>query len=457
MLTIKKIILVWSIIAVSAGIVFSQSDTLWVKAIGGAQFEQAAEIIPCDAGGYAWVGTTGSNETGNTEILVARLDAELNCMWTANFGGSDVDWGLGITEDWSGNLLITGYTLSLGAGSYDILVMKISPAGELMWQQTYGGADWDFGKKIVRHPQGGFLVSGTTYSNGNGGQDGTILHIDGQGVLLNQWYIGGSENDAIHDVMPVNDGWIACGYETINNVMKSTVWRFDFNGNEVWTRTMDDPYGFDREALAMTLDTAFLFITGPVYADGITHSFELQLGLDNAVFYEVLEENNFDANYYDCVQHNGEVVYAGSKSLSGIELGRVVRKRTDTAFTGAFEFTGQHRTRFLCAFWNDEGLVLCGGFQPEQSENWQALVVKYTSPILNEVSTEPELIPCFTVGIDEAERVSSGEWGRVYNVTGQLVHERFQWVSPTTQSDLSAGLYVFQSLDGLRSQAFAVH
>ncbi|MFM7728755.1 MAG: hypothetical protein ACKO7B_18800, partial [Flavobacteriales bacterium] len=280
----------------------AQSDTVLVKAIGGAQFEQAAEIIACNAGGYAFVGTTGSNETGNTDVLVARLDEDLNCLWTANFGGSNVEWGLSITEDWSGNFLVAGYTLSYGAGSYEMLVLKVSPEGDLMWQQTYGGANWDFGKKIVAHPQGGFLVSGTTYSGGNGAQDGTILHIDGQGVLLNQWYIGASENDAVHDLMPVSDGWIACGYQTIDNVMKSCVWRFDLTGNESWVRVMDDADGYDREALAMTRDDAFLFITGPVYAEGITHSFELQLGLDNAVFYEVLEENNFDANYYDCVQ-----------------------------------------------------------------------------------------------------------------------------------------------------------
>jgi hypothetical protein len=424
---------------------FAQSDTLKVKAIGGSQFEQAAEIIPCASGGYALVGTTGSNETGNTDVLVARLDADLNCLWTRNFGGSDVEWGLSVVEDWSGNLLVAGYTLSFGAGSYDMLVMKINPSGDLLWQHTYGGTDWDFAKKIIAHPQGGFLFCGNTYSAGNGGQDGTILHIDGQGVLLNQWYLGGSENDAVHDLMAVSDGWIGCGFQTIDNVTKSTVWRMDLYGNELWTHMAEDTSGFDREAWAMTADTSFLYITGPVFADGVIHSFEQQLRLDNTVSYEVIELENFDVTYYDCAHFNGEIVYIGSKSLSGIELGRVVRKRNDTFFTGAFEFTGQYRTRFLCAHWEDEALVLCGGFQPDPAENWQALVVKYVSRQLNEIALEPELIPCFAVGVEEEQAIQAGERGYLYDATGQLVRSNYVYQITWVDSSLPEGIYFFQS------------
>ena len=117
----------------------------------------------------------------------------------------------GLVEDWSGNFLAVGYTLSSGAGSYDALVLKVDAEGDFMWQQTFGGNDWDFGKKIIAHPQGGFLVALNTYNGELGGQDGQLLHIDGQGVALNQWYTGGSEKDGIHDLLALEDGWVACG------------------------------------------------------------------------------------------------------------------------------------------------------------------------------------------------------------------------------------------------------
>jgi hypothetical protein len=423
----------------------AQSDSVWVKAYGGPDFEQANDIIACDAGGFAVVGTTGSNETGNTDVFLARFDDELNCIWSKNFGGSDVEWGLSLVEDWSGNLLAVGYTLTGDGGSYDALVIKVSVDGDFMWQETFGGVDWDFGKKIITHPLGGFLVAVDSYNGEIGGQDGLLLHIDGQGVLLNQWYIGGSEKDGVHDLLALQDGWLACGYQTVDQVKKAAVWRFDAAGDELWSRLTEDTLGNDRETLSMTTDGTFLYLTGPVHASGVIHSFEQQLRLDNSVNYEVVELENFDVEYFDCIHYNGEIVFAGSKSLSGIEIGRVTRKRNDTFFTGAFEFTGQHRARFMNAVWDEQGLVLCGSFQPSVSQNWQGLLLKYASPYLNEVSAEPEFIPCFAVGLVEEESVTPGEIGQLLNILGQPVLDEFPWGTLPQELNLPAGIYLFRS------------
>jgi hypothetical protein len=429
-----------------AFIAMAQSDTVLVRSYGGPHFEQANDIIRCSAGGYAVVGTTGSNETGNTDIFLARFDDELNCIWSKNFGGSDVESGVSLIEDWSGNLLAVGTTLSSGEGSYDALVLKVSADGTFMWQQTFGGPDWDFGKKITAHPQGGFLVAVNTYNGELGGQDGLLIHIDGQGMELNHWYIGGAEKDGVHDLLVLGDGWVACGFQTVDQVMKASVWRFDLAGNEMWSRITEDTLGYNREVLAMTTDGTFLYLTGPVYASNVTHSFEQQLRLDNGVNYEVVELNSFDMEYFDCVHYNGEIVFAGSKSLSGIEIGRVTRKRNDTFFTGAFEFTGQHRTRFLNSVWSEHGLVLCGSYQPSSSQNWQAILLKYSSPYLNEVNAEPELIPCFAVGVDEEEIIETGEMGQLINLLGQPVTDEFRWGSLPQELSLSTGLYFFRSV-----------
>jgi hypothetical protein len=424
----------------------AQSDTVLVRSYGGPHFEQANDIIPCSAGGYAVVGTTGSNETGNTDIFLARFDDALNCIWSKNFGGSDVESGVSLIEDWSGNLLAVGTTLSSGEGSYDALVLKVSSEGDFMWQQTFGGTDWDFGKKIIAHPQGGFLVAVNTYNGELGAQDGLLIHIDGQGMELNRWYIGGAEKDGVNDLLALGDGWVACGFQTVDQVMKAAAWRFDLAGNEMWSRITEDTLSYNRETLAMTTDGTFLYLTGPVYASNVTHSFEQQLQLDNSVNYEVVELESFDVEYFDCVHYNGEIVFAGSKSLSGIELGRVTRKRNDTFFTGAFEFTGQHRARFLNSVWSEQGLVLCGSYQPSSSLNWQALLLKYSSPYLNEVSAEPELIPCFTVGVLEEEIMETGEMGHLINLLGQPVSDEFRWGSLPQELSLSTGLYFFRSV-----------
>jgi len=444
------------LVLVSFTNVIAQADTLWLKEFGGSSFEQANEIIRCSQGGYAMVGTTGSNETGSTDIFITRLDEELNCIWSANFGGSNVEWGVGIVEDFSGNFLVCGYTLSMGAGSYDALVLKVNPNGNFMWQQTYGGADWDFAKKIVAHPQGGFLLCGSTYSQGNGGQDGMMLHIDGQGVLLDEWYVGLSENDGFHDVLALEDGWVTCGFQTEDNVMKAAVWRFDMLGNQQWLRLTEDTSGYDREALAVSRDADFLYLTGPVYADDFTRSFEQEIPLDNSTLYEVLENQSFNFNYLDCVSVNGEIVFAGSRTTTSGELGRVVRKQADLYFTGVFEFTGQHKAKFTSIIWHDDILVLCGAFQPVASQNWQALILKYASHNLHEVTQDPEIIPCFTVDVEEVTKPSVGQQGCIFNATGQCVATDVIWDPAQVNNRLSAGIYFFRCAEGCTAYKFIV-
>jgi len=392
-----------------------QVDTVFLKSFGAAFYEDATEIISRADGGYTVVGTTGSNETGSTDVFVASFDEDLNCMWSRNYGSADVDWGMSIVEDLSGNFIVCGYTLSTN-GSYDMLVIKINATGDLMWQQTFGGADWDFAKKISTHPLGGYLICGSTYSGGNGDQDGVVLHIDGQGLLLNQWYL---------------------------------------LGNVMWERILEDTNGYDREVSALTTSNGQLFATGPVYTALGMKSFELRIPLDNSTAFEVVEIQDFEFIYRDCAAVNDKIVFVGSKITNGIELGRVVRKHSELYFTGVFEFTGQNRAKFNSVIWHGDALVMCGAFKASSTENWQALILKYTSPIMNEVNVEPELAPCFSVEVEETNMPVEGDMGVLYTLTGQIVDSSFEWNHNSNQCGLASGLYLFRA-EGKRTFAFWV-
>jgi len=426
-------------------IAIGQSDTVFLKSFGGAFFEEASEVIQRSGGGYTVLGTTGSNETGSTDVFVASFDEDLNCLWNRNYGNSDAEWGLGIVEDLSGNFLVCGYTLSTGVGSYDMLAMKINAQGDLMWQQTFGGDDWDFARKIIPHPLGGFLICGSTYSDGNGDQDGVVLHIDGQGVLLNQWFIGGSGKDACADIMLLEDGWLAGGYQTISDTMIATIWKFNLLGNIEWVRTLDDPNGFDRSLSALSTANDFIFGTGQVYSDEGIKSFEARLPLDNSSVLDVVEVQQFEFIYNDCVSVNDRIVFVGSKIDNAIEVGRVVRKHADLYFTGVFEFTGQHKAKFNSVLWPNDELVMCGSFQPTPSQNWQAVLLRYTSPNMTEIWIEPDPVPCFSVGIEESETPSLGEAGVLFNVMGQIVNDHYEWGNEMSRNLLPQGVYIFQS------------
>lgn len=419
---------------------FAQADTVLVHSFGGPFYEEGADIIACAAGGYAMIGTTGSNETGNTDMYVLRLDDQLNCMWHRNYGGSQVEWGVSLVEDLSGNLLLAGYTSSSGAGSYDMLVVKVDPQGDEMWQHTYGGADWDFGKKILRHPQGGFLLAGNTYSAGNGGQDGVLMHIDGNGTELQRWYFGGAEEDGIADITPAGNGWAVCGYSNVNDTTGAMVWRMNIAGDVLWTRRHADG-AMDLKALSIAFDGNYFYSCGERSNDNVHASYIQRLtDASNEIMYD-----NSDHLFADCSVWNGNMSFAGSSDQVGFgEYDAFLQRFTvDYGWVGAMFYGTTRNERFAAVLETENGMLLCGALE-ETDGSSQALVMLYRRPTLySEQIPSPELLDCFTVQVEELVPAPSAFSNcDVLNLQGSVVLTNVAWSELPRCNRLSAGIYL---------------
>ncbi|MFM9985415.1 MAG: hypothetical protein ACKVOK_09315, partial [Flavobacteriales bacterium] len=219
----------------------AQEDTAYVRTYGGPYFEEGRQIIECASGGYAVIGTTGSDVANNTNFYLLRLDANLECMWSKSLGGLEVEKGYSIVEDENQHLFLCGYTNSEGAGGYDILLIKTNSEGDEQWRKTYGGEDWDFAYKIIAHPEEGFLICGKTYSMGNGGSDGYLLHVDVEGEIISEWTYGGEGDDEFVDVVSsLNDSFKLVYNRNTNSASRSfSLVEIDFSGLIVWTFEKD--------------------------------------------------------------------------------------------------------------------------------------------------------------------------------------------------------------------------
>jgi hypothetical protein len=320
-------------------------------------------------------------------------------------------------------------------------VIKVNSDGQLIWQMTYGGPDWDFAKQIIAHPNGGFLICGNTYSYGSGGQDGTLLHINDDGVLVDQRFFGGPENDSMNDIVAVADGYVSCGHETVDNRMKSRIWRFDTNDNLLWERTDSDSQDRDRKGMAISTEGNQICVVGSVTASDSYGSFEQVMQLDNTAFLELIDVHDFDYSHLDCAFFDGQVYFTGFRAVWGVELARLVRKRADLLFTGVFEFSGPYLTRFNSVIATSEGLVFSGSYLQNSSQNWQVCLLKYTSSNLNAVVGTPQFLPCFSIGVEEETSLQLGYEGQLVNAMGQVVSEHFEWDPKSEYQHISPGVY----------------
>jgi len=155
----------------------------WQKTYGGpgAHWDMAYSIQQTSDGGYIVAGETASFGAGDYDLWVLKLDSNGNVQWQKTYGGPYWDIAYSIQQTADGGYIVAGWTASFGAGLSDLWVLKLDPNGDVQWQKTYGGPDWDFAYSIQQTTDGGYIVAGLTYSFGAGFSDLWVLKLDANG------------------------------------------------------------------------------------------------------------------------------------------------------------------------------------------------------------------------------------------------------------------------------------
>ena len=97
--------------------------------------------------------------------------------WVATLGGSSDESGRSVAVAPDGSVYVCGYTGSAGAGKTDLLLAKFSSSGTVQWQKTLGGSSRDVGYSVAVAPDGSIYVCGETQSAGAGSFDLLLAKI----------------------------------------------------------------------------------------------------------------------------------------------------------------------------------------------------------------------------------------------------------------------------------------
>ena len=241
----------------------SAGNIQWQKSYGGSSTEVAYTIQQTSDQGYIVAGSTASFSSfpGDYHIWVIKLDASGNIVWEKSYGGDEDEEAKSVQQTSDGGYVLTGFTVSYGAGDEDIFVLKLDSSGNVQWMKTYGDSNFsttDEPRKIKQTSDGGYIL--TSFSDANF----WVLKLDASGNTDWQKRYGYGDGTSLQQTS--DGGYIVAG--TNREVQGGDAWllRLDPNGDIRWQRRYGGDQNDSFNSIQETADGGFI-------ASGISGSF----------------------------------------------------------------------------------------------------------------------------------------------------------------------------------------
>lgn len=201
-------------------------NKLWEKSYGSSQGEGATSISQTADGGFLIGGYSlspaGGNKSspswGNYDFWIVCADSNGEKLWDKTFGGSQADGLTDIQQTWDEGYVLAGSSgsgvdgnkTSLNFGADDFWVVRLDASGNKLWEKSFGGYERDFATAIRQTVDGGYIVSGGSYSGPSRlNSDGWVIRLDSNGEKLCDQFFGGY----VHSLQQTSDGGYILGGE----------------------------------------------------------------------------------------------------------------------------------------------------------------------------------------------------------------------------------------------------
>ena len=302
-------------------------EEIWAVTHGGFNNDFPNSGIVLEDGSFVIVGTTGSfTDTPSRDVYLLKMNPNGEILWTHSYGGGGTDEGTGIKQTPEGDFIITANTESFGAGEMDGWLLKTDSDGNLLWDQTFGGSDIDTFAEVDVAADGGYILTGGTYSFSTGSEEDLwLIKTDMSGnEIWTQTFGVADRIDSGRDVAATADGYVAVGIYDNDpaNAPQATgealFIKVDLDGNLVWNQSVTGNFRVEGFSVYASQGEGLLICGTKVESPTSASFWVAKANAAGEIIWEVEQGQPATVGFaLDVIQTvNGDVVAAGFSGLT---------------------------------------------------------------------------------------------------------------------------------------------
>lgn len=293
----------------------SLGNIQWQNTIGGSHADNLSSIQQTTDGGYILAGYSLSNISGDKtesniggyDYWIVKTDSAGNLQWQNTIGGISYDYLYSIEQTTDGGYVLGGCSQSnasgdktensIGAfGNPDYWIIKTDSLGNIQWQNTIGGNEFDYLNSVQQTADGGYVlggfsssgISGDKTENNIGNVDYWIIKTDSVGTIRWQNTIGGNNSDRLYSIQETTDGGCIAGGWSNSNISG------DKTENNIDTSSICIPYcTYDYWIVKLYPDT----ITSTINIQNL--SFNISISPNPTSDFVYFNKENLTAEIFD--------------------------------------------------------------------------------------------------------------------------------------------------------------
>ncbi|MHA1358930.1 MAG: hypothetical protein ACTSRC_12485 [Candidatus Helarchaeota archaeon] len=248
----------------------SAGNLLWNTTWGTSDYDYGNNIVVDSNNNSYVIGTFGFGV--NTNATLTKLDANGMIDWMKLLGDKNKkDLGMDIDIDGTA-IYVTGYGETWGAvDDQNLFIAKYDLAGNQDWLETWAGSggSYDRGESIEVTPNHELLVTGYTNGTGVGKEDMLLLKFNSTGALLWEDTFGTTENDWGTDTISVSDNvFYTVGFTDSSGTYETWLMKFSVENVTPWATLISpqtDPASYDYNSPANLTFVLYDDIGGGIY------------------------------------------------------------------------------------------------------------------------------------------------------------------------------------------------